>query len=151
MVRAGITDAAALRGKTLATPQLGGTQDVALRTWLAAQGLKTDLRGGEVSITPTENAQTLELFRAGAIDGAWLPEPWASRLVLEAGATVLVDEADLWDGAETGAPGCSRPRCSRCPRTSPTATPTPSTPCCAGTWPRSTGSTPPSVPRCSTR
>ncbi|GAA1496002.1 ABC transporter substrate-binding protein [Paeniglutamicibacter kerguelensis] len=105
VVRAGITDAAALRGTTLATPQLGGTQDVALRTWLAARGLKNDLRGGEVSITPTANAQTLELFRSGAIDGAWLPEPWSSRLVLEAGATVLVDEAELWDGAETGAPG----------------------------------------------
>ncbi|MGL3804657.1 ABC transporter substrate-binding protein [Paeniglutamicibacter sp. R2-26] len=105
VVRAGITGAAGLRGATLATPQLGGTQDVALRTWLAGQGLETDLRGGEVSITPTANAQTLELFRSGALDGAWLPEPWASRLVLEAGATVLVDEADLWDGTDTGAPG----------------------------------------------
>lgn len=98
-------DVGVLRGATLATPQLGGTQDVALRTWLTAQGLGTDVRGGEVSITPTANAQTLELFRSGAIDGAWLPEPWASRLVLEAGAAVLVDEAQLWDGAETGAPG----------------------------------------------
>ncbi|WP_411734094.1 ABC transporter substrate-binding protein [Paeniglutamicibacter sp.] len=105
VVRAGIANAAALRGRTLATPQLGGTQDVALRTWLSTQGLRTDLRGGEVSITPTANAQTLELFRSGAIDGAWLPEPWASRLVLEAGAKVLIDEAELWDGAATGAPG----------------------------------------------
>ncbi|MBV1778306.1 ABC transporter substrate-binding protein [Paeniglutamicibacter sp. ABSL32-1] len=105
VVRAGIADAAALRGATLATPQLGGTQDVALRTWLAARGLETDLRGGEVAITPTANAQTLELFRSGAIDGAWLPEPWSSRLVLEAGARVLVDEAELWDGKDTGAPG----------------------------------------------
>jgi NitT/TauT family transport system substrate-binding protein len=105
VVRAGIAGAEALRGTTLATPQLGGTQDVALRTWLASRGLETDLRGGEVAITPTANAQTLELFRAGKIDGAWLPEPWASRLVLEAGATVLLDEAELWDGTETGAPG----------------------------------------------
>ncbi|MFL4475805.1 ABC transporter substrate-binding protein [Paeniglutamicibacter sp. MACA_103] len=105
VVRAGLADAASLRGRTLATPQLGGTQDVALRTWLAARGLDTDLRGGEVAITPTANAQSLELFRAGKIDGAWLPEPWASRLVLEAGARVLVDEAELWDGTDTGAPG----------------------------------------------
>ncbi|MET0872119.1 MAG: ABC transporter substrate-binding protein [Paeniglutamicibacter terrestris] len=99
------SDVGVLRSATLATPQLGGTQDVALRTWLTAQGLSTDVRGGDVSITPTANAQTHELFRSGAIDGAWLPEPWASRLVLEAGAAVLVDEAELWDGAETGAPG----------------------------------------------
>ncbi|WP_286166554.1 ABC transporter substrate-binding protein [Arthrobacter sp. AQ5-05] len=105
VVRAGIADAAGLRGTTLATPQLGGTQDVALRTWLASRGMETDLRGGAVSITPTANAQTLELFRSGTIDGAWLPEPWASRLVLEAGARVLVDEADLWEGTGTGAPG----------------------------------------------
>ncbi|GAA3321921.1 ABC transporter substrate-binding protein [Paeniglutamicibacter sulfureus] len=105
VVRASLANAAALRGTTLATPQLGGTQDVALRTWLATQGLETDLAGGDVGITPTANAQTLELFRAGKIDGAWLPEPWASRLVLEAGAKVLVDEAELWDGADTGAPG----------------------------------------------
>ena len=51
-------------------------------------------------ITPTENAQTLTLFQEGDLDGAWVPEPWASRLVLEGGAHVLVDEAELWeDGA----------------------------------------------------
>lgn len=105
VVRPGLSNAAALRGKTLATPQLGGTQDVALRTWLTSQGLTSDPGGGDVGITPTPNAQTLELFRSGAIDGAWLPEPWSSRLVLEAGARVLVDEADLWDGTETGVPG----------------------------------------------
>lgn len=93
----GITTAADLKGKRLATPQLGGTQDIALRSWLADQGLETSAtRGGDVSIEPTENATTLELFKAGKIDGGWLPEPWASRLVLEGGGTVLVDERDLW-------------------------------------------------------
>ncbi len=98
VVRPGIRDAADLRGKTIATPQLGGTQDVALRTWLGGHGLKTTPTGGDVSITPTTNAQTLRLFQDGKIDGAWLAEPWSSRLVQEAGAKVLVDEADLWDG-----------------------------------------------------
>jgi NitT/TauT family transport system substrate-binding protein len=98
VVRPGIGSASDLAGKTLATPQLGNTQDVALRSWLAGQGLKTDTTGGgDVRITPTENAQTLALFKSGKIDGAWLPEPWVSRLVLEAGATVLVDEASLWE------------------------------------------------------
>ena len=56
--------------------------------------------GGDVHITPTENAQTLTLFQQGALDGAWLPEPWVSRLIVDAGAHVLVDEADLWEDGE---------------------------------------------------
>jgi NitT/TauT family transport system substrate-binding protein len=106
VVKPDITSAADLLGKTLASPQLGGTQDVALRAWLTSQGYKTNVDGsGDVAINPTENAQTLKLFQDGKLDGAWLPEPWASRLVLQAGAKVLVDEKDLWDGAGTGKPG----------------------------------------------
>ena len=97
VVRDGITSASDLKGKTLATPQLGNTQDVALRTWLSSKGLKTSVSGGgDVNITPTENAQTLTLFKNGQLDGAWVPEPWASRLVGEAGGHVLQDERDLW-------------------------------------------------------
>ncbi|MBI9114133.1 ABC transporter substrate-binding protein [Sanguibacter suaedae] len=88
-----------LAGATIATPQRGGTQDVAARAYLAEHGLTTDLTGGgDVSLVPTANAQTLQLFTDGRLDGGWLPEPWASRLVLEAGAEVLVDERDLWPG-----------------------------------------------------
>ncbi len=106
VVKPDINSAADLRGKTLASPQLGGTQDVALRAWLSDQGYKTNVDGsGDVAINPTENAQTLKLFQDGKLDGAWLPEPWASRLVLEAGAKVLVDEKDLWDGSASGKPG----------------------------------------------
>jgi NitT/TauT family transport system substrate-binding protein len=95
------TDAASLTGTTLATPQLGGTQDVALRYWLGQQGLTAPTTGtGDVTVAPQENSQTLDLFKQGKIAGAWLPEPWASRLVTEAGGKVLVDEKDLWpDGA----------------------------------------------------
>lgn len=106
VVKPEITSAADLKGKTLATPQLGGTQDVALRAWLSTQGYKTNVDGsGDVAINPTENAQTLKLFQDGKLDGAWLPEPWASRLVLTAGAKVLVDEKDLWDGSLSGKAG----------------------------------------------
>ncbi len=106
VVKPGINSSADLRGKTLASPQLGGTQDVALRAWLSGQGYKTNVDGsGDVAINPTDNAQTLKLFQDGKLDGAWLPEPWASRLVLQAGAKVLVDEKDLWDGTGTGKPG----------------------------------------------
>ncbi|MFJ5692714.1 ABC transporter substrate-binding protein [Arthrobacter sp. NPDC093125] len=106
VVKPEIKTAADLKGKTLASPQLGGTQDVALRAWLGKQGYKTHPDGGgDVAINPTENAQTLKLFQNGKLDGAWVPEPWASRLVLQAGAKVLVDEKDLWDGTGTGKPG----------------------------------------------
>ena len=73
----------------LASPQLGNTQDVALRRWLAESHMKAE-------IVPTPNPQILDLFRRGDIDGAWVPEPWASRLVYEANGTVLVDERSLW-------------------------------------------------------
>ena len=85
VVRPDINSAADLKGRTLASPQLGGTQDVALRAWLSSQGYKTTVDGGgDVAINPTENAQTLKLFQDGKLDGAWRPEPWASRLVLNA-------------------------------------------------------------------
>jgi NitT/TauT family transport system substrate-binding protein len=99
VVRPSISSPADLRGRTLATPQLGSTQDVALRYWLAQKGFKTAPDGGgDLAIHPQDNATTLQSFRAGQIDGAWLPEPWASRLVLEGGGRVLVDERDLWSG-----------------------------------------------------
>jgi NitT/TauT family transport system substrate-binding protein len=101
VVRQGIDSSADLEGTTLASPQLGNTQDVALRTWLTGEGLENSVDGtGDVTIVPTPNADTLNLFKAGDVDGAWLPEPWASRLVLEAGAEVLVDERDLWPDGE---------------------------------------------------
>jgi sulfonate transport system substrate-binding protein len=86
-----------LGGRTLASPQLGNTQDVALRAWLKERGYSTDLEGGgDVSIMPQANGDILTAFAAGQLDGAWVPEPWATRMVEEAGGHVLVDERDLW-------------------------------------------------------
>src|SRR3954467_127047 len=97
VVKPSINSPADLKGKKLASPQLGNTQDVSLRTYLGTQGLKTDPQGGgDVSILPQDNAQTLDTFRSGAIDGAWVPEPWVTRLVQEGGGKVLVDEKTLW-------------------------------------------------------
>jgi NitT/TauT family transport system substrate-binding protein len=97
VVRDGIDSVADLEGTTLATPSLGNTQDVALRSWLADQGFNTDTSaGGDVSIRPQENADTLTAFIDGQIDGAWVPEPWATRLVLEGKGKVLIDESELW-------------------------------------------------------
>ena len=97
VVHPDITRAEDLRGATLASPSLGNTQDVALRAWLADQGLETDLEGGgDVSIQPQENGLILDGFTTGRIDGAWVPEPWATRLIEQGGGHVLVDERDLW-------------------------------------------------------
>lgn len=96
VVKPEITSVAQLKGTTLATPSLGNTQDVALRYFLKKNGLKTDTQGGgDVSIKPQDNTVTVDAFANRAIDGAWVPEPTASRLVA-AGGKVLVDEADEW-------------------------------------------------------
>jgi NitT/TauT family transport system substrate-binding protein len=100
VVKPGIDSAAALKGKRIASPQLGNTQDVALRSYLKANGLTPSKQGveGDVQVEPTDNATTLTLFQQGKLDGAWVPEPWATRLVLDGGGKVLVDEKTLWPG-----------------------------------------------------
>lgn len=91
-----INSAADLKGKTIATPQLGNTQDVAARYWLKQQGLTTNTEGGgDVSIKPQANAEGLTAFSSGSIQGAWVPEPWVSEYV-KAGAKILVNENTLW-------------------------------------------------------
>jgi len=82
------------RGKKIATPQLGNTQDVSCRAWLAAGGLKITQLGGEAQVLPTQNADQLALFQQKNVDGVWTVEPWVSRLEMEAGGKVLVEETD---------------------------------------------------------
>jgi NitT/TauT family transport system substrate-binding protein len=96
VVKPSVTTPQDLRGKRIASPQLGNTQDVAVRYWLKEKGLATTKEGGgDVQILPQDNAQTVDTFASGAIDAAWVPEPFVSRLV-NAGGKVLVDERDLW-------------------------------------------------------
>ncbi len=83
--------ASALTGKTFASPQQGNTQDVSLRNYLQEQGVLE-----QVTISPMANADQISLFQQKQLDGSWLPEPWASRLVAEAGGEILIDERDLW-------------------------------------------------------
>jgi NitT/TauT family transport system substrate-binding protein len=82
--------------KRIATPQLGNTQDVALRSWLLSNGLKPKENGGNVTVLPTNNADTLTAFQNGNIDGAWVPEPWATLLQQQAGGKIFLDERSLW-------------------------------------------------------
>jgi NitT/TauT family transport system substrate-binding protein len=97
---AGIVSADDLSGKRIATPQLGNTQDVALRAYLTKNHLSPTERGGTVQIIPTENPQILDLFRRGEIDGAWVPEPWATRLILEGNGKLFLDERSLWPNGD---------------------------------------------------
>jgi NitT/TauT family transport system substrate-binding protein len=91
-----INNAQDLNGKKLADPQSGGTQDISLRHYLQNNGLKTTDQGGTIQIIPTNNSTILTAFKEGQIDGAWVPEPWASRLIVEGHGQVLVDERTLW-------------------------------------------------------
>ncbi|MCX5381065.1 aliphatic sulfonate ABC transporter substrate-binding protein [Streptomyces sp. NBC_00091] len=86
-----------LKGKKIATPQLGNTQDVAFLNWISARGWKVDAASGkgDVSVVRTNNTITPDAYRSGSVDGAWVPEPTASKLVAE-GGTVLLDEKELW-------------------------------------------------------
>ncbi|AZQ39100.1 aliphatic sulfonate ABC transporter substrate-binding protein [Streptomyces cyaneochromogenes] len=86
-----------VKGKKIATPQLGNTQDVAFLNWVSDQGWKVDAESGkgDVSVVRTDNKITPDAYKSGSIDGAWVPEPTASKLVAE-GAKVLLDEGDLW-------------------------------------------------------
>ncbi len=80
------------RGKKIATPQLGNTQDVAARAWLMRHGFHVTQLGGDVHVMPAANPDQLSLFQQGKIDGVWTVEPWVSRLELEAGGRILVEE-----------------------------------------------------------
>jgi NitT/TauT family transport system substrate-binding protein len=92
----GIQSASDLGGKKFASPQLGNTQDVALRKYLIQSGYETVENGGNVTVVPVKPSDILTLMLKKEIDGAWVPEPWGARLVKEANGKILVDERDLW-------------------------------------------------------
>ena len=82
--------------KKFASPQLGNTQDVALRKYLLDNGYKTKENGGNIEVVPAKNPDILTLMLKKEIDGAWVPEPWGERLIKEANARLFIDERDLW-------------------------------------------------------
>jgi len=96
-----IKSVADLKGKKIASPQLGNTQDVALLNFLKTHGYKEDAQSGkgDVSVIRSDNSLTPQEFEQGQIDGAWVPEPTASKLVA-AGGKILVNEDSLWPGGK---------------------------------------------------
>jgi NitT/TauT family transport system substrate-binding protein len=93
---AGINSPQDLANKKFATPELGNTQDIALRKYLLDNGYKTKENSGNVEVLTVKNPDIITLFLTKQIDGAWVPEPWGERLVKEANGKILVDERDLW-------------------------------------------------------
>ena len=82
------------RGKRIATPQFGNTQDVAARAWLVAGGLRITQTGGDAQVVPTSNPDQLSLFQSKQLDAVWTVEPWVSRLESESGGKILVEEKE---------------------------------------------------------
>jgi NitT/TauT family transport system substrate-binding protein len=92
----GINSPQDLANKKFSSPQLGNTQDVALRKYLLDNGYKTKENGGNIEVIPAKTADIVSLMIKKDIDGAWVPEPWGAKLIKEANAKVLVDERGLW-------------------------------------------------------
>jgi len=87
-------------GKTFSSPQLGNTQDIALRTYLLNNGYQTSDNGGSVKVLPATNSDIVSLMLKKSIDGAWVPEPWVTVLLHQANGKILVDERDLWQNGK---------------------------------------------------
>ena len=96
----GINQASDFHGKKVASPQLGNTQDVALRSWLRTNGLKSTDKGGDVQVIPLANPDQLTLFVKKELDAAWAPEPWATRLIREGNGRLFLDERTLWPNGQ---------------------------------------------------
>src|SRR5438067_206743 len=90
-----IKTAADFRGKKIATPQLGNTQDISCRAWLKAQGFKVTQTGGDVTVLPTNNPDQLALLQNGGVDAVWTVEPWVTRLEREAKARGFLEDKDI--------------------------------------------------------
>lgn len=94
--KSGVASVADFAGKRIGTPQLGNTQDIALRYYLKQNNLAPEEQGGTVKVLPMQNADIFSSFLQATLDAAWVPEPWGARLIREAGGRLIVDERDLW-------------------------------------------------------
>ena len=97
---AGIKSPQDFVGKTFSSPQLGNTQDIALRAYLLDNGYKTSENGGSVTVLPAKNSDIVTLMLKKSIDGAWVPEPWVTTLIHQANGKIFLDERSLWDGGK---------------------------------------------------
>jgi NitT/TauT family transport system substrate-binding protein len=106
----GIRSPSDFRGRRVASPQLGNTQDVALRAWLKGHGLRVTQTGGDLSVIPTPNPEQLALFKTGDLDAVWTVEPWVSRIEMEANGKVFLEDAESLTTVLVGAAEVVRDR-----------------------------------------
>jgi NitT/TauT family transport system substrate-binding protein len=97
---AGIQSTADFDGKKFASPQLGNTQDVALRKYIFENGYKLKEKGGTVEVLPAKVSDIVTMMLKKDIDGAWVPEPWGAKLVKETNARIFLDERSIWPDGE---------------------------------------------------
>lgn len=96
-----ITRLEQLKGGRVATPQFANTQDISARYFLKERlGVKFKSDGGETDIIPMANPDIETLFAKDQIDGAWVPEPWGSRILNRGLANLIMEEKELWPGQE---------------------------------------------------
>ena len=103
-----IKNAADFRGKKIASPQLGNTQDISCRAWLKAQGFKVTQTGGDVTVLPTANPDQLPLFLNGGVDGVWTVEPWVTRLLTDGKGRIFLEDKDVITTWLVSSAKCSR-------------------------------------------
>lgn len=90
-----IKTSADFRGRRIATPQLGNTQDISCRAWLKSQGFNVTQTGGDVTVLPTQNPDQLAAFQKSDVDGVWTVEPWVTRLEMEANGKVFLEDTQV--------------------------------------------------------
>lgn len=100
-------DAKDFIGTVIATPQLGNTQDVSCRAWLAANNFTVTFPGAiykgpesnpkngfDIRLLPSANPEQLSMFLKKNVDAVWTVEPWVTRLEQQANAKVYLEEKD---------------------------------------------------------
>jgi NitT/TauT family transport system substrate-binding protein len=86
---------AGFRGKVIATPQLGNTQDISCRAWLKSNGFNVTQTGGDVKVLPVANPDQLGMFQQKQVSGVWTVEPWVTRLLRKGGGKVFLEDTEV--------------------------------------------------------
>lgn len=97
---AGIERFEDIRGKRVASPQKGNSQDVALHYLMHEKGLVPRTKGGDVEVFHVAGGDQITALLKGQVDGLWTVEPWLTRLVSEAHGKILFEEGELWPDAK---------------------------------------------------
>ena len=82
--------------KTIAVPEINGSQHLSVKNYLSSKGLSRFLQRGEILFSPVSRDELLLAFSTQSVIGAWFPEPWASKLIVEGRGYTYINESSLW-------------------------------------------------------